>query len=208
MALCSRPAWLSALPRLLQLPLKAFFQLIVLLWMLLLTLPRPHTILLQLPPALPTMAACHLAAVRHGARLVFDWHNFAYSLMAMGMGRRHVLVKLAEWYERYWGRGAAANLCVTRAMQSELQANWGVAAAVLYDRPPTLFRPARLEVCARGGYRGRIYLARVQAGRAARQNDVNSVIHATWRTGAMACLPSSPSSASPLLICRRAMSCY
>jgi beta-1,4-mannosyltransferase len=71
---------------------KALFQLLTLLWMLLFSLPRPDTILLQLPPALPTMLVCRLAAVRHGARLVFDWHNFAHTLMALGMGPGHPVV--------------------------------------------------------------------------------------------------------------------
>lgn len=68
-------------------------QLLALLWMLLVRLPRPDVILLQLPPAIPTMLVCKLAALRHGARLVYDWHNFAYTLMAIGMGRRHPVVR-------------------------------------------------------------------------------------------------------------------
>lgn len=63
------------------------------------------------------MLVCRLAALRHRARLVFDWHNFAYTLMAIGMGRGHPVVRLAEKYERHWGPSADASLCVTRAMQ-------------------------------------------------------------------------------------------
>lgn len=76
----------------LRLLFKAVAQLAVLLYMLLYSLPRPDVLLLQLPPALPTMLVCWLAAARHRARLVFDWHNFAYTLMALGLGRRHPLV--------------------------------------------------------------------------------------------------------------------
>lgn len=86
------PCWLASLPSPLRLPFKALMQLMALLWMLLVALPRPDIILLQLPPALPTMLVCRLAALRHRARLVFDWHNFAYTLMAIGLGRRHPLV--------------------------------------------------------------------------------------------------------------------
>lgn len=75
-----------------RLVLKAVLQLLVLLYMLLFGLPRPSTILLQLPPAIPTMLVCWLAAKWHRAKLVFDWHNFAYTLMAINMGRRHPLV--------------------------------------------------------------------------------------------------------------------
>lgn len=54
-------------------------------------------------------------------------------------------VRLAERYERHWGRAAHASLCVTRAMQRELAAHWRVPAAVFYDRPPDFFRPASLQ---------------------------------------------------------------
>lgn len=91
-----RPAALRRLPRLLQLAAKAAFQLLTLLWLLLVGLPRPDVILLQLPPALPTMLVCRLAALRHRARLVFDWHNFAYTLMAIGMGRGHPVVSCSR----------------------------------------------------------------------------------------------------------------
>lgn len=75
------------------LALKALFQFAVLAWLCWVALPRPDAILLQIPPAIPTMAVLRGAALRHGARLVFDWHNFAYTLMALGMGSQHPLVR-------------------------------------------------------------------------------------------------------------------
>jgi beta-1,4-mannosyltransferase len=120
-------------------------QLFALLWMLLVSLPRPDVILLQLPPALPTMVACWAAARRHRARLVFDWHNFAYTLMGLTLGRGHPIVRAAERYERHWGKKADAGLCVTRAMLAELERGGGVPATVFYDRPPDFFRPATLQ---------------------------------------------------------------
>lgn len=89
-----RPLALRRLPRLLQLLAKAAFQLLTMLWLLLAALPRPDVILLQLPPALPTMLVCRVASLRHRCRLVFDWHNFAYTLMAIGMGRGHPVVSI------------------------------------------------------------------------------------------------------------------
>lgn len=139
------PRWVERLPRFLSLPLKATIQLMALLWMLLVMLPRPDVILLQLPPAIPTMMVCRLAATRHHARLVFDWHNFAYTLMAIGMGRQTGLVRVAERHERSWGKSADAALCVTRCMQKELKSRWGIDAAVFQDRPPTFFRRASVE---------------------------------------------------------------
>lgn len=67
----------------------------------------------------PTVA--WLAAARHRARLVLDWHNFGFTLMGLGLGRRHWLVRLARAWERFWGRAGHAHFCVTRAMQQELE---------------------------------------------------------------------------------------
>ncbi len=49
--------------------------------------------MVQLPPTIPTMALCSLAAWWHHAKLIHDWHNFGYTLMAMHLGRRHWLVR-------------------------------------------------------------------------------------------------------------------
>ncbi len=75
---------------------------------------------------------------------MYDWHNFAYTLMALTMGRGHQLVRIAERYERYWGKKADGGFCVTKAMQEELKKNWSIKATVFYDRPPEFFRPATL----------------------------------------------------------------
>lgn len=68
-------------------------------------------------------------------------------------------VRLAERYERHFGRAAHASLCVTRAMQRELAKGWRIPATVFYDRPPAFFQPASLEVRGRGGVLGVALLA-------------------------------------------------
>ena len=47
---------------------------------------------MQVPPTIPTLPLCWLACVWHGATFMIDWHNFAYTLMALSMTRRHPLV--------------------------------------------------------------------------------------------------------------------
>ncbi len=140
-ALREPPASLARLPRPLALAVKAALQLATLLWALLWRVPAPSHYLLQTPPCVPTFAACLVAAALRRARLVVDWHNFAYSLMALTT-RSRPLLALAERYERALGRRAHAHLCVTRAMADELATpGWGVAAAkVLHDRPARMFR--------------------------------------------------------------------
>jgi beta-1,4-mannosyltransferase len=117
-------------------------QALVLLRVLLTRVPRPDVIVVQNPPALPTLAVALLAARLRSARLVIDWHNLAYSMLALRLGDAHVLVRLARWYEGAIGRRADAHLCVSAAMARELSVRWGVPnAVVLRDRPEARFVP-------------------------------------------------------------------
>ena len=43
--------------------------------------------------------------------------------------------------ERWFGSRASFAFCVTKAMSEDLKSNWGASASVLYDRPPSKFRP-------------------------------------------------------------------
>ena len=87
------PGWMQRLPRPILLLLKPLLQAMALLWVMLFRAEPPDLVLLQLPPAMPTMAVVAFACWWHrGARLVYDWHNFGYTLMAMSLGRRHWLV--------------------------------------------------------------------------------------------------------------------
>ena len=84
----------GGLVRVLALVVKALLQLLSLLYATLWVLPRPRGgILAQTPPALPTLPALAVAARLRRARLVVDWHNFAFTIMSLSMGRRHPLVR-------------------------------------------------------------------------------------------------------------------
>ncbi|KAK9844422.1 hypothetical protein WJX74_002223 [Apatococcus lobatus] len=144
-SLAPPPAWLGTLPRILGLVLKAIIQAWSLLTNMLLSMPKPSVVMLQVPPAIPVMAICWLACWWHQAALILDWHNFGYTLMGMSMGKRHWLVRQAEGFERFWGRRAAASLCVTKAMQQELGSRWGIRATVFHDHAPSHFRRCTLQ---------------------------------------------------------------
>jgi beta-1,4-mannosyltransferase len=101
--------------------------------------PRANAILVQNPPTLPTLPIAWLAARFRGARLLVDWHNFGYSMLALRFGRRHYAVRLAKAIERFFGRRADVHFCVSRAMREVLQDEFGISSAgVLYDRPRTI----------------------------------------------------------------------
>lgn len=110
------------------------------LFQTLLRIPRPSYLIVQNPPSIPTLFVAHVMCLLRGTRLLIDWHNFGYSILALSLGSKHPLVRVSYWYERVLGRGAHASLCVTRAMQQELAVTWSVKATVLYDRPPEQFR--------------------------------------------------------------------
>ena len=141
------PAWLARyLPRVLALATRVLLQLFQLAALTLARLPRPDYVLLQTPPCAPAFTACRLVALLRGAAFVVDWHNFAYTLMALKFGAggdAHPLVRLARWYESTACRGADAHLCVTDAMRDWLAREWRVAGAVTCrDRPPAFFKRA------------------------------------------------------------------
>ncbi len=98
--------------------------------------------LVQNPPAFPTLAVCWFALKKRGVRFVTDWHNLGYTLLALRLGRWHPAVRLARWYERRDARRVDANLCVSRGLAAFLESRFGVSTArVLYDRPASAFVP-------------------------------------------------------------------
>eukprot|EP00742_Colponemidia_sp_Colp-10_P004543 GILJ01004849.1.p1 GENE.GILJ01004849.1~~GILJ01004849.1.p1 ORF type:complete len:573 (+),score=82.44 GILJ01004849.1:75-1793(+) len=124
--------------------LKVLQQIFQLLFTLLFKLERPEFVLVQNPPCIPTFVVAQVVCWLRSAKLVIDWHNYGYSIMALSMGPTHRLVRCAKWYEQTFSKGAAAHFCVSQAMQSDLLRNWGIRATVLYDRPPEHFKPTIL----------------------------------------------------------------
>ncbi len=133
---------------------RLFRQFSHLLWTLGWRLPKPDFVLVQNPPAIPTLLAALVASRLRAARLVIDWHNFGCSMLTLKLAAQSPLVRLARWYERGVGRRADRHLCVSQAMRAELAEHWGIPGAiVLYDRPAARFVPApaavRTDFCRR-----------------------------------------------------------
>ncbi|XP_015590768.2 chitobiosyldiphosphodolichol beta-mannosyltransferase [Cephus cinctus] len=102
-------------------------------------------LIMQNPPAIPTIFVCWLYCFAVRAQFIIDWHNYAHSIMALSLGRNHLLVKAAKCIETFFGRQACKSFCVTKAMKMNLEEEWGIKAEVLYDRPADEFHPIRLE---------------------------------------------------------------
>jgi len=79
-----------------------------------------------------------------GSKVIIDWHNLGYSILALNLGSDHIFVRLAKMFEAYFGRAAHAHLFVTQAMHHFLVKEWKLQGlkAVLHDRPPAHFHRA------------------------------------------------------------------
>jgi beta-1,4-mannosyltransferase len=149
----SRPgeSFLNKLPRtgklfaLVAAPLKLLGQSASLFWILSGEVkPPPELIIVQTPPALPTLFVVRLVGLLLGSKVIFDWHNLSYSILAMRFPMSSPIVRLTKLLEKWTGKSAFAHLCVTRALKHHLEDSWNVKGPVkvLYDRPPTHFRRA------------------------------------------------------------------
>lgn len=92
------------------------------------------------------MALVWLVSKIQGNKVIIDWHNLGYSILALKLGRDHLFVKIAKWlvlhttlprcrddlmrdsmddrFESYFGRVAFAHLFVTNAMRDRLVEEW------------------------------------------------------------------------------------
>lgn len=98
----------------------------VTLFALLLIIRRPKLLLVQNPPAVPSLLVCHLFTKLVGAKLIVDWHNYTYSIMALNLSSSHLLVRMAQKVEFWIGKRATTNFCVTNAMKNDLQERFGI----------------------------------------------------------------------------------
>ncbi|CAH0395097.1 unnamed protein product [Bemisia tabaci] len=132
------PDFRSYLPLLIAYPIKVLWQSFV-LFLSLLLIGRTSFVLVQNPPCIPTMPVCWFFCRLMQSCFIIDWHNYAYTILALSLGQQHKLVKISKWTEEYFGRKADANLCVTKAMKEDLAEKWGIIATVLHDRPNDAF---------------------------------------------------------------------
>ena len=134
-----------SLPRLLCYVFKVLWQTLMLLW----ALPffvGPDFILLQNPPTIPPLVVCYFYTCLHRqSRLILDWHNYGFSIMALALGRDHILVRFSKYIEDLIGRRVPLSFCVSKAMKKDLESRLDLSATVLYDRPPESFRPITIE---------------------------------------------------------------
>lgn len=96
---------------------------------------------MQNPPSIPTLFIAQIVCFLRNTRLVIDWHNFGYSILALKLGKSHPLVHFSHLYEHTFSRFAAAHFTVTNAMARVLKDSYNVNAPIiaLHDRPTSDF---------------------------------------------------------------------
>ncbi|KAL9134397.1 MAG: hypothetical protein Q9175_004421 [Cornicularia normoerica] len=118
-------------------PLKVLFQ-IWTLWLALGYRSKPSRwMLVQNPPSIPTLLVAYVVCFLRHTRLVIDWHNFGYSILALRLGSMHPLVQISRLYEQVFARSAEAHFCVTNAMARVLERDYNITTKIslLHDRP-------------------------------------------------------------------------
>ncbi|TFK30666.1 hypothetical protein FA15DRAFT_22483 [Coprinopsis marcescibilis] len=139
------PRILSKLPFVIAAPFKVIHQVVTILLTLLVWIEKPPEFLLvQNPPSIPTLALVQLVGRIRGSKVIVDWHNLGYSILALKLGKDHLFVRISKWLEQTFGRIAYAHLFVTRAMRDYLVKEWDLQGhkVVLHDRPPRHFHRA------------------------------------------------------------------
>lgn len=140
--LAQLPQFFSSLPFVIAAPVKILHQILVIFTTLLFTIPvASEFIIVQNPPSIPTLVVMWILSCMRSTKVIIDWHNLGYTILALKLGENHLTVKLAELIERFFGRTAYAHLFVTNAMQDFLVNRWNLRGikVVLHDRPPSHF---------------------------------------------------------------------
>ena len=99
----------------------------------------------QNPPAIPSLHVAWAISRFLGARVLIDWHNYGWSILATTKGAAHPFVTAYRIYEQCWGSFCAtAHLTVTDAMADELRGpEYGITSPIrtMHDRPTAIFQP-------------------------------------------------------------------
>jgi len=142
--LSSPPRILKFVPFVIAGPLKVVWQTTNLAVVLGWQTRRSTWLLVQNPPSIPTLAVAAVTSSVRRTRLVVDWHNYGWSILAGTRGAQHPFVRLSKMYETIFGRLGSANLAVTAAMANQLKNHpYSIRSPVhvLHDRPAAIFQP-------------------------------------------------------------------
>ncbi|KAI1819247.1 glycosyltransferase family 33 protein [Xylaria intraflava] len=138
----------TSIPFIISGPLKVLWQVATLVHVLGYATPASTWLLVQNPPSIPTLAIAFLVSILRNTRLMIDWHNYGWTILAGTKGHNHPFVEISKIYECVLGQSApTANITVTHAMRRELQRPpYDIKSPIvtLHDRPAAIFQPLDL----------------------------------------------------------------
>ena len=112
---------------------KILFQ-IFSIFFILFRIPKFEFLILQNPPGIPSMFICWIVCKLRSAKFIIDWHNYGYTILKVN-NRPNFIVKIAEKYEKFFGKKSHMNFCVSQAEKRDLKKNFGIDAICLPDKP-------------------------------------------------------------------------
>ena len=119
---------------------KIVFESCQLFWLLAIRTPKSQIILVQSPPAIPTILICKIVSLVRGSALVIDFHNLGFTLLKGKISRDSAMMTAIEVSEKFSAQMCDQALCVSRAMKKFLRETWKLErVTVLYDRPGPQF---------------------------------------------------------------------
>ncbi|TQS33941.1 hypothetical protein Golomagni_05699 [Golovinomyces magnicellulatus] len=129
-------------------PLKVLWQTWTLFYALGYRTKPSNWLMVQNPPSIPTLFIALIICFLRKTKLIIDWHNLGWTILAGTRGKDHLFVSIYKYYEAVLGsRASTVNFTVTNAMRRELQNppyNIRSQIITLYDRPAAIFRPITL----------------------------------------------------------------
>ena len=109
-------------------------------------LPPSHHVDPQNPPSIPSIAIAQFVCILRSARLVIDWHNLGYTMLALRLTPHHPLVRLYQMYEQFFSKFAYAHFAVTDMMRKHLMEKYKLRnVTTLRDLPPPRYKPLTQE---------------------------------------------------------------
>ena len=135
----------NTLPFILAGPLKVVWQIWSLFHALSYRTNPARWLLVQNPPAIPTLFIALIVCFLRNTHLIIDWHNYGWTILAGTRGPSHPFVKLSKHYEAILGSWApTASFTVTDAMAKQLRKSpYNIRSPILtlHDRPAAIFQP-------------------------------------------------------------------
>ena len=113
--------------------IRIILQLIMLIYILFIKIPRPSFLILQNPPGIPAIYIARVITFFRRSKFVIDWHNYGYTILQVNR-RNRLIVQIAKLYEKIYGSTADIHFCVSKAMKTHLKENMNIDAINLPDR--------------------------------------------------------------------------